>query len=166
MLVEKGSDKFLIFVIIGSMIRKGTPPTIQLTTSLPPGINTQYATVEGRRVLSESARKWKKEVGRQVELLENRGVLTEGDREDLRHCYLSVFLEFFFTSPHRRDLDGGLKITLDAVCAALDLNDNRVVDIHLVKKIDPLHPRLEVTLEGIREWQFDTEYIYIPDADK
>jgi len=147
------------------MIRKGKPPVIQLTTSLPPSINTQYATVDGRRVLSEGARKWKKEVGRQVELLEDKAVLTERMKEALRHCYISVFLEFFFTSPHRRDLDGGLKITLDAICEALGLNDNRVVDLHLVKKIDPLYPRLEIMLEGIAEWQFDTEYIYLPDTN-
>lgn len=148
------------------MISKGRPPTVQLTTTLPPSINAQYATVDGRRVLSEGARRWKKEVGRQLELLEDRGVLLETAREELHRCYLSVFLEFFFTTPHRRDLDGGLKITLDAVCAALNLNDNRVVDIHLVKKIDPLHPRLEITLEGIAEWQFDTEYeVYLPNSD-
>ena len=167
MLAEKGSDKSLIFVIISDMIRKGRPPTIQLTTPLPPGINTQYATVEGRRVLSEVARKWKKEVGRQIQLLEDKGVLTERISEELRHCYLSIFLEFYFTSPHRRDLDGGLKIALDAVCAALNLNDNRVVDIHLVKKIDPLHPRLELTMEGLTEWEFDEQYeVYLPEADQ
>lgn len=41
--------------------------------------------------------------------------------------------------PLRRDLDGGLKITQDAIYEGLRLNDNRVVDIHLMKHIDPLH---------------------------
>jgi crossover junction endodeoxyribonuclease RusA len=36
-----------------------------------------------------------------------------------------------------------------------------VVDIHLVKRIDPLRPRLEVELEAISDWQFDVEYYVI-----
>jgi crossover junction endodeoxyribonuclease RusA len=43
----------------------------------------------------------------------------------------------------------------------MNLNDNRVVDIHLIKKIDPLKPRLEVTMEAIFDWQFDTQYVYL-----
>jgi hypothetical protein len=35
-----------------------------------------------------------------------------------------------------------------------------VVDIHLVKRIAPTNPRVEVELEAIPEWQFDEEYIY------
>jgi crossover junction endodeoxyribonuclease RusA len=32
------------------------------------------------------------------------------------------------------------------------------VDIHLVKRIDPLRPHLEVELEAIPNWQFDEQY--------
>ena len=62
----------------------------------------------------------------------------------------------------KRDLDGGLKITQDAICESLGINDNRVVDIHLVKRIDPLHPRIEVQMETIPEdeWHFDKEFVY------
>jgi crossover junction endodeoxyribonuclease RusA len=137
------------------------PVTVNLILSLPPGINSQYATVNGRRVLSEEARKWKREVAKRVERLEDSDQLTDEMRRTLAKQHLSVFLDFYFPSPHKRDLDGGLKITLDAVCEALGLNDNRVVDIHLIKKIDPLDPRLEVTLESVADWQFDTEYTYI-----
>jgi crossover junction endodeoxyribonuclease RusA len=111
--------------------------------------------------LSEDARKWKREVSRRVEYLEDQGLVSDQLRRDFARVYLSVFLDFYFTTPHKRDLDGGLKITLDAICETLSLNDNRVVDIHLIKKIDPLHPRLEVVLEGVLDWQFDTEYAYI-----
>jgi hypothetical protein len=48
--------------------------------------------------------------------------------------------------------------TQDALCEGLGLNDNRVVDIHLIKHIDPLHPHLYVELEAISTWQFDKEY--------
>jgi crossover junction endodeoxyribonuclease RusA len=36
-----------------------------------------------------------------------------------------------------------------------------VVDIHLTKHIDPLHPRLYVEMEALPEWQFDKEYILL-----
>ncbi len=49
----------------------------------------------------------------------------------------------------------------DAICEGLDLNDNRVVNIHLVKYIDPLHPHLEVELEALEDWRFDQEYVLL-----
>lgn len=137
------------------------PIVISLRVPLPPSINAQYATVDGRRILTEVARKWKHEVDKQIERLEDTNQITDQMRRELGRSYLSVFLDFYFTTPHKRDLDGGLKITLDAVCSALNLNDNRVVDIHLIKKIDPLDPRLEIVLESVTDWQFDTAYSYI-----
>jgi crossover junction endodeoxyribonuclease RusA len=91
------------------------------------------------------------------------GALSDGLISALRAGYLSLFIDFYFATPMKRDLDGGLKITQDALCEALGVNDNRVVDIHLVKRIDPLHPRIEVQLETIPEqdWRFDEEYTYV-----
>jgi len=90
--------------------------------------------------------------------LEQQEILHEALRKALRQSYLALFLDFYFATPLKRDLDGGLKITQDALCEGLGLNDNRVVDIHLVKHIDPLHPHLYVELEAISTWQFDKEY--------
>jgi len=69
-----------------------------------------------------------------------------------------LFIDFFFETPMRRDLDGGLKIAQDAICTALEVNDNRVVDIHLVKRIDPLNPRIEIELEVLDDWSFEYEH--------
>jgi len=145
---------------------RAKPPTLQVSLPLPPSINSQYATVEGRRVLSETARKWKRQVEQRVELLEEKEILTDQLRQALVRSYLSVFIEFYFASPHRRDLDGGLKITLDAVCESLGVNDNRVVEIHLVKKIDPLHPHINVTIEGVAKWEFDEQYVLLDEVDQ
>ena len=79
---------------------------------------------------------------------------------------MALFIDFYFETPRRRDLDGGLKITQDAICDALGINDNRVVDVHLVKRIDPLRPRIEVELEAIADWQFDAEYVYLGGLDE
>ena len=82
--------------------------------------------------------------------------------EDLRHRlsqgYLALLLAFYFETPLKRDLDGGLKIAQDAICDGLGLNDNRVVSIHLLKYIDPLHPHLDVEIEALDDWRFDEEY--------
>jgi crossover junction endodeoxyribonuclease RusA len=72
----------------------------------------------------------------------------------LAEGYLALFVDFYFETPLRRDLAGGLKITQDTICQALGIDDRRVVDIHLVKRIDPLHPRAEVELEALATWAF------------
>ncbi|MEO5952301.1 MAG: RusA family crossover junction endodeoxyribonuclease [Chloroflexia bacterium] len=129
---------------------------------LPPGVNNQYATVNGRRVLSTEARKWKMGVADHLRDLRFSGKLPDTTIRALQSGYLSLFIDFYFLTPMKRDLDGGLKIAQDAICESLEINDNRVVDIHLVKRIDPLHPRIEVQLETIpeNEWQWDEEYRY------
>jgi len=139
----------------------GLTPILRLTLPLPPSINEQYATIGGRRVSSAVARRFKQQVHIALELLERRGILDDKLREHLRAGYLALFLDFYFTTPLRRDLDGGLKITQDALCEGLGLNDNRVVDIHLTKHIDPLHPHLYVELKAIADWQFDQEYVVL-----
>ena len=128
---------------------------------LPPGINQQYATVGARRVLSKESRRYKKEVGRAMRRLQADGTVPAALVVALRQGFVGLFIDFFFETPLRRDLDGGLKITQDAICEALDMNDNRVVDVHLVKRIDPLRPRIEVELEAIPTWEFAAEYVYV-----
>lgn len=134
---------------------------LRLTLPLPPSINEQYATVNGHRVSTVVARTFKKQVRDALRTLERQGKLTNALREALHENYLALFLDFYFATPLKRDLDGGLKITQDAICDVLGLNDNRVVDIHLIKHIDPLHPHLYVELEAIPDWQFDQEYVLL-----
>ena len=134
---------------------------VRFTLPLPPSINKQYATVGGKRVLSKAHRRYKKTVRRILRRLRLEGKLPEEMTEALRRGHIGLFIDFYFETPLRRDLDGGLKITQDAICDTLGINDNRVVDIHLVKRIDPLRPRLEVELEAIPNWQFDEEYLYL-----
>lgn len=135
--------------------------SLRLDLPLPPSINEQYATVNGHRVSSQVARRFKQQVREMLRSLERQGILRDELRNHLRQGYLALFLDFYFTTPHKRDLDGGLKITLDALCEGLGLNDNRVVDIHLTKHIDPLHPHLYLELEALADWQFDKEYVLL-----
>ena len=126
---------------------------VRCTLPLPPGINQQYATVNGRRVLSRAARRWKAAATQHLQQLS----IPEEFRRTLQTGYLALFIDFYFATPLRRDLDGGLKITQDVICDTLSIDDRRVVDIHLIKRIDPLNPRIEVELEALPTWQFDAE---------
>ncbi len=138
-----------------------TPPALRLTLPLPPSINEQYATVDGHRVSTVVARRFKQKVYDALKTLERQGRVNDELRTHFRHNYLALLLDFYFTTPHKRDLDGGLKITQDALFEGLGLNDNRVVDIHLMKHIDPLHPHLYLELEAIPDWHFDKEYVLL-----
>lgn len=133
---------------------------------LPPSINQQYATVNGRRVLSRASRRYKKDVGKAVRELRAKGVISDALVAALRQGFVGLFIDFYFETPQRRDLDGGLKITQDAICDSLGVNDNKVVDVHLVKRIDPLRPHIEVELEAILDWQFDQQqYVYLGEGN-
>jgi len=121
---------------------------------LPPSINQQYATVDGRRVLSQQSRAYKKTVLRQMQQLRRSGTISDAFVAQAQVGYLALFIDFYFETPLRRDLDGGLKIAQDAICAGLETDDRRVVDIHLVKRTDRESPRIEVELEALPGWQF------------
>lgn len=139
---------------------------VRFELPLPPSINQQYATVHGRRVLSKESRQYKLAVVNAVGRLREEGRLSTQFLTALRQAFVGLFIDFYFETPNRRDLDGGLKIAQDALCEALGVNDNRVVDVHLVKRIDPLHPRIEVELEAIPSWDFDTQYVYLGNGDE
>jgi crossover junction endodeoxyribonuclease RusA len=99
----------------------GIHNVLHLTLPIPPGINEQYATVNGHRVSTAVARRFKQEVKQKLATLEREGVLDDELRERLRHGYLSLLLVFYFETPLKRDLDGGLKIALfSRVGARLD----------------------------------------------
>jgi crossover junction endodeoxyribonuclease RusA len=137
---------------------------VRFTLPLPPSINQQYTQVGKKRVLSKEHVKFKKKVKHRLHRLRVDDVISDDFIAALKAGWIGLFLDFYFETPLRRDLDGGLKITQDALMDGLGINDNRVVDIHLVKRIAPNDPRVEVELEAISTWQFDDEYVYLEAA--
>ena len=120
---------------------------LALVLPLPPSINHQYATVQGRRVLSRAGREFKRLV---VEEVENWLDTHPHVHVALfQQHYLALTLMFYFMTALRRDLDGGLKIAQDALCEALGVNDNLVIEIHLSKRVDRHSPRMEVQLTAL-----------------
>jgi crossover junction endodeoxyribonuclease RusA len=137
------------------------PATFQIVLPLPPGVNNQYVSVGRRRVLSASAKTFNRDVAKLIAAERSSGRLSTVAERALADALLGVYLVYFFETPHRRDLDGGLKICLDALARAIGFDDRAVVDLHLSKKIDPLRPRVEVEIETISEWEFDQTYRYL-----
>jgi len=123
-----------------------TADRLCITLPVPPSINHQYATVNGRRVLSSAGRSYKLHVGQQLLLALSRSPQKQALMQRLRTEPLALSIRFFFTSPLRRDVDGGLKIAQDALCEGIGLNDNRIVETHLYKDLDSTNPRIEVWL--------------------
>jgi crossover junction endodeoxyribonuclease RusA len=122
---------------------------LELRLPLPPSINHQYATVQGRRVLSRTGREYKTLVAEAVEQWLDSQPLPETMVAQFQGHYLSLSITFYFATALRRDLDGGLKIAQDALCEALGVNDNLVVEIHLSKRVDRQQPRIELCLMAL-----------------
>ena len=123
-----------------------TADGLTMTLPVPPSINHQYATVNGRRLLSSTGRAYKAQVGRQVWVMLAQSPCAPSFRERIRSGPLALSIRFFFSTSLRRDLDGGLKIAQDAICEGLDVNDNRIIETHLYKHVDKTNPRIEVSL--------------------
>jgi crossover junction endodeoxyribonuclease RusA len=123
-----------------------TADNLSLTLPIPPSINQQYATVNGRRLLSAAGRAYKTQVGQQIWIALARSPARASLMERLQSGPLAFSIRFFFTTALRRDVDSGLKIAQDAICEGLGLNDNRIVETHLYKHVDKLRPRIEVSL--------------------
>ncbi|HEY7128915.1 MAG TPA: RusA family crossover junction endodeoxyribonuclease [Nitrospira sp.] len=120
--------------------------SIALILPIPPSINHQYATVNGRRLLSSTGRSYKAQVGQLVWLTLTAVPHRTALLSHLQSRALALSIRFYFTSALRRDVDGGLKIAQDALCEGLGLNDNRIVETHLYKHVDRENPRIEVLL--------------------
>lgn len=125
-----------------------TTDHFHITLPIPPSVNHQYATVNGRRLLSSSGRAYKTQVGRQVWAALAQSPTRHTLLSRLQSAPLALSIRFFFTSSLRRDVDGGLKIAQDALCEGLGLNDNRIVETHLYKRVDKANPRIEVLLSA------------------
>ncbi len=120
--------------------------TVALTLPVPPSVNHQYATVNGRRLISSAGRAYKAHVGQLVWLKLAQSTHRTALLARLQSEWLSLSIRFYFTSALRRDVDGGLKIAQDALCEGLGINDNRIVETHLYKHVDKDNPRIEVQL--------------------
>ena len=138
--------------------------TLRCRLPLPPSTNSLYSTVRTgagggtgtRRVSSSSARSFRKAALPALDLIDGSDDF-EATLRLARESYWSVAVAVYFASPHRRDLDDVLKIAIDVLCEGLRIADNRLVDLHASKYLDPLDPRIEVEIEAFSDWSFGDE---------
>jgi Holliday junction resolvase RusA-like endonuclease len=133
---------------------------------LPPGINASYKIVRIRRAggreyqrLGETPelRQFKKDAALELSQTKVDVTLWEQIRHALpRKTPLQGEITFFFETMWRRDVDGGIKHTIDAVFAHLILNDNLLVDLHVRKLVDKNDPHTDVEISLLKDeplWQ-------------
>lgn len=135
---------------------------LALRLPIPPSVNDQYIIVNGRRHRSAELRRFRRQVQAYVEQQRLAEQLPASLRAKRDPSYLALYADFFFAVRQRRDVDSGLKALLDALCAPLGLNDNRVVDIHLTKRTTLSQPYTLVQLEPVAHWVFDAQHPVFP----
>lgn len=131
---------------------------------IPPSVNDQYTIVNGQRHRSTELRRFRGQVQAAVAEQRLAAQLPPSLRATRHPSYLAVYADFFFAARQRRDIDSGLKALLDALCAPLQLNDNRVVDIHLTKRTTIQQPYTLVQLEPLATWVFDAQHPVLPSS--
>lgn len=111
---------------------------MRLRLPYPPLGNRAIRVVSGRAVKSRQSRAY--------QLAVRMRALTAGHRRPLEG---PVVVSIAAYRPWRRgDLDGVLKVTLDALQGVAYVNDKQIVELHAARFDDPLDPRLMVTVEA------------------
>jgi Holliday junction resolvase RusA-like endonuclease len=132
------------------------PPFFEARLPLPPGINRSYKIVTVRvtgcatLAASPALRQFKRdaelsllaEASCQAEVLAHIRAMNEKGRK----APLRIEMDFHLPTMWRRDVDGGEKHAIDAVCRHLSINDNQVVETAARKFLDARNPRVEVRL--------------------
>jgi Holliday junction resolvase RusA-like endonuclease len=116
------------------MLNQLNPPILEIDLPLAPGVNHLFAVVRGRKILSEEGRKYKAEVSRIL----SSGFTYQMIPPKTNLCFEAVFF-IPASSFYKRDLDGFLKCTIDAIFQGFKemggtANDNRVTEINVAKK--------------------------------
>lgn len=110
---------------------------MKLSLPYPPSVNTMYATVRGRRVLSREGREFKEKVGILARIARVQAI--EGD----------ITLSVALYRPRRSgDLDNRLKAIMDSLTGIAYADDGQVRKIIAERFEDPKFPRVEIEVEG------------------
>lgn len=104
----------------------------------------------GDRYLRKEASDWKKAAIRLTQQARNEAGLDPGEWAG---CPLRAEIVYHVPSSmyYRRDLDGFLKLSIDAVMAGMGLDDRRIIDLH-TQKVRGDSELVEFTLSVIPEF--------------
>jgi len=62
---------------------------------------------------------------------------------------LAVYMQVYFSTEWKRDLDGVFKFAIDAAFTKMQLNDNLIVSIEAEKLVDANDPRVEIEVRCV-----------------
>lgn len=114
---------------------------MRLILPLPPSANRYWRAVRGRVLLSKEAREYRKACSLAAVCQWNGAVL--GDRV---RVHADVFM-----ADLRGDLMNREKQLLDALNGAVLVDDSQVWDMRMVRHLDRVNPRVEVTIEPLED---------------
>ena len=103
----------------------------------PCPINQKYGIINGRNLLTKRYRDAKRDLG--LEILagwQNETML--GD--------VTLNILQYFGDKRKRDVDGAIKIIMDAMEGIVYENDNQVTELHVYKEIDKENPRTVIQI--------------------
>lgn len=108
--------------------------SIRVSFPLPPTTNNLYFSIKtksgtSRRVLTSQARTWKEKAAQVVADAAAAPGWTLGQKQPYR-----VEISFSATRPFSWDLDGRLKLLLDAIAAGLGVDDRYIIGMIIEKK--------------------------------
>lgn len=114
---------------------------ITLTLHEPPSANRYWRVMNGRPVLSATARLYKQAVG--------LSAICQGVRTPVTHP-VAVTIRWF-RARKAGDLDNRLKIVLDALNGIAYADDKQIVELHAYRADDKANPRVEISLSPLPE---------------
>lgn len=122
---------------------------------VPPSINRSYksflnpATGKSAFASTSVARKFKKAAAKQLgNAVVDWSVVEHIKAAKLRKIQtpLEVTIHFYFEHMWMRDIDSGIKTTMDTTFKHLKLNDNSIVDLHIKKRMDKADPHVDISI--------------------
>lgn len=121
---------------------------IQLRLPYPPSANVYRTHARGRWFVSAKGRRYHNDV--QAVVLSTLGVPTP------MACRLAVQLEFVMPDRRKRDLDNALKIIFDSLQASRVIEDDKLIDHLVVKRLHVESPGcVDVVIQPLEVYDAD-----------
>lgn len=112
---------------------------MKFTFPLPPSINATYRGAGGRLVYTDVAEAYKQEIGLKLNQIDS--VPFTGQ------CV--VYLEVYMRYLAKGDMHNNHKLLLDLLEGHAYLNDQQVVELHIVRRHDPDNPHVDVDVREL-----------------
>jgi Endodeoxyribonuclease RusA. len=149
------------------------PPFFVAELPISPGTNSSYETVnyitgDDRLIRRPGATKALKQFKKDAVLLlisqrsrQNWTIINDivNKKRKKIHVFLKAMMIFHVKSVLMKDLDGLVKATQDAACKFMKINDNLIVDLHVIKTLtsDEEYCEMTVMLNDVEEYRRQCE---------